>query len=158
MTGHSIDELVGAFDRITAILERTTIHPDELAAVREAIKRYGVPMRAILTNSASRQQTGERKGTGPATAVNYESIRSIAREWREKRDLTQRDTGVVLVFDGKVYGWKDTLRDPQDERPFALAVRPDGRIFVARGGNDYDRAKNWILASPAPGSEVRRRG
>ena len=31
-------------------------------------------------------------------------------------------TGVVLVWAGTAYGWKDRLRDPQHERPGVLAA------------------------------------
>ncbi len=51
--------------------------------------------------------------------------------------------GVVLVYLGTAYGWKDRLRDPQHERPGALAIDPRGVIFEAVGGNDQDGAKAW---------------
>lgn len=51
--------------------------------------------------------------------------------------------GVVLIFRGHVYGWKDCLRDARHERPGALAVGGDGRVHEARGGNDRDGAQRW---------------
>jgi len=42
-----------------------------------------------------------------------------------------------------VYGWKDSLRDPNHERPNAIAVDENGRVFRAEGGNDYDGAERW---------------
>lgn len=62
-----------------------------------------------------------------------------------RRDEQQPD-GIVLVWAGQVYGWKNELRDPQHERPGALAVNASGRVWVAHGGNDQDGAKSWELA------------
>ena len=56
-----------------------------------------------------------------------------------------QDGGIVLVYAGQVYGWKNELRDPQSERPGALAVSADGRVWLAVGGNDQDGAKSWSL-------------
>lgn len=52
--------------------------------------------------------------------------------------------GVVLFFDGEVYGWKDKLRNPESERPGALAVDSEGWIYKATGGDDYNGAKEWV--------------
>lgn len=51
--------------------------------------------------------------------------------------------GVVLLWGGIAYGWKNALRDPGDERPGALAVDVDGHVFEAQGGNDYHGAQIW---------------
>lgn len=51
--------------------------------------------------------------------------------------------GVVLVWDGRAYGWKDQLRDPQHERPGALAIDVRGNVWEAIGGNDQDGAQTW---------------
>lgn len=69
--------------------------------------------------------------------------RRIASEWRAQQPEPRRSTGIVLVFDGVVFGWKDKLRDPHQERPGAIAVDIDGRCWVAQGGNDYDGAAQW---------------
>lgn len=72
--------------------------------------------------------------------MNYAQI---AKNWR----LTQpenRKTGVVLIWQNEVYGWKNCLRDAAHERPNAIAVDEKGHVFVAHGGNDYDGAKGWI--------------
>jgi hypothetical protein len=42
--------------------------------------------------------------------------------------------GIVLVWQGTVYGWKNELRDPQHEQPGAIAVDPAGQVFIAEGG------------------------
>lgn len=54
--------------------------------------------------------------------------------------------GIVLVWAGQVYGWKNELRDPHSERPGALAISADGLVWLASGGNDQDGAKSWELA------------
>lgn len=54
-----------------------------------------------------------------------------------------QSSGVVLVWAGEVYGWKDALRDPQHERPGALAVDPGGVVWRATGGNYQDGATSW---------------
>lgn len=70
----------------------------------------------------------------------------IAQAWRATQPEPRRSSGVVLVFEGKVYGWKNELRDPQHDQPGAIAVDPDGRAWVAEGGNDYDGAERWVGA------------
>ncbi len=52
-------------------------------------------------------------------------------------------TGVVLVWNGEVYGWKDRLRDPQHERPGVLAVDVRGHVWQAIGGTYQCGAKAW---------------
>ena len=58
----------------------------------------------------------------------------------------QQEGGIVLVYAGQAYGWKNELRDPQSERPGALAISADGRVWLAMGGNDQDGAKSWEKA------------
>ncbi len=50
----------------------------------------------------------------------------------------------MLVFQDKVYGWKNCLRDAGHEQPGAYAVDEDGHVFIAEGGNEYDGAKCWV--------------
>lgn len=73
----------------------------------------------------------------------------IASDWRQENPTLNRPGGVVLIWDGKPYGWKDALRDAQAERPGAIAVDEDGRIFVAEGGDDYNGAKGWVVLDPS---------
>ncbi|MDE9686627.1 antirestriction protein ArdR [Citrobacter freundii] len=61
----------------------------------------------------------------------------IAKVWRQ-RNQEHADSGVVLIWDGEAYGWKNVLRDPQHERPGAIAVDAEGNMFIAEGGNDYE--------------------
>ncbi|WP_447885360.1 antirestriction protein ArdR [Serratia fonticola] len=71
-------------------------------------------------------------------------IIAIAARWRDANP--EHVAGVVLVWQGEVYGWKNCLRDASHERPGALAVDVQGHIFEAQGGNDYDGAKCWVAA------------
>ncbi|EHK8991126.1 antirestriction protein ArdR [Escherichia coli] len=66
-----------------------------------------------------------------------------ANSWRAEHP-EHAATGVVLVWAGQAYGWKDKLRNPEAERPGALAVDTDDHVFIAEGGNDYDGAKCWV--------------
>lgn len=73
-----------------------------------------------------------------------EEIRNIAAQWRQANQ--ENPGGVVLIWQGAVYGWKNELRDPQHEQPGAVAVDETGAVFVAEGGNEYDGAKCWVAA------------
>lgn len=69
------------------------------------------------------------------------SIESKSLAFKARHDLTG---GFVLFWKGEAYCWKDRLRDPQTERPGAIAVDDFGNVYKAEGGNDYDGAKNWL--------------
>lgn len=75
-----------------------------------------------------------------------QALRSTAAKWRAGNQ-DHRD-GVVLVWEGEVYGWKNDLRDPASERPGAYAVDKVGLVFKAEGGNDYDGAESWVAVDP----------
>ena len=68
----------------------------------------------------------------------------IAQKWRNQPENTHRKAGIVLIWQGEVYAWKNSLRDAGCERPGAIAVDEQGHIFKAEGGNDYDGAKCWV--------------
>lgn len=72
------------------------------------------------------------------------SVRRLARRYRANAALNHPQRGVVLIWRGSHYGWKDCLRDPQHERPGALAVDTENRVYEARGGNDHDGAREWV--------------
>jgi len=63
-------------------------------------------------------------------AQRIEALRATATEWRASN--REQPGGVVLVWEGEVYGWKNELRDPASERP----------------GGDYNGAKAWVAADP----------
>jgi hypothetical protein len=67
----------------------------------------------------------------------------VALKYRQDE---QEQGGIVLVWAGQVYGWKNALRDPQHERPGVMAVDADGVVWLAVGGNDQDGAKAWEKA------------
>nr|ULG18673.1 antirestriction protein ArdR [Serratia proteamaculans] len=69
----------------------------------------------------------------------------IARHWRQENPSLNRTGGVVLIWDGEPYGWKNTLRDAKAERPGAIAVDEDGGVFIAEGGDDDAGAKCWVV-------------
>lgn len=71
-----------------------------------------------------------------------ESLVLIAQKWREANQ--EYKGGVVLIWQGAAYGWKDKLRDPAHEKSGAFAVDSDGHVFIAEGGNEYDGAKCWV--------------
>lgn len=68
---------------------------------------------------------------------------AAAMTWRAAQPDHRMTGGVVLVWDGEVYGWKDRLRDPQHERPGVLAVDVRGRVWQAVGGTYQGGAKAW---------------
>jgi hypothetical protein len=77
--------------------------------------------------------------------------REIAQEWRETQPENRATTGVALVFEGRVYGWKNELRDPHHERPGACAVDVEGRVWEAKWGDDQDGSWCWVEAhEPTP--------
>ncbi|GGJ20934.1 hypothetical protein [Pseudomonas avellanae] len=73
-----------------------------------------------------------------------EALRSTAAKWRAG-NLEYRE-GVVLIWQGAVYGWKDSLRDPSDESPGVYAVNETDHIFIAEGGDECNGAKCWVAA------------
>jgi len=70
--------------------------------------------------------------------------RATAKQWRSNQDEPVASTGVVLICEGRVYGWKNSLRDPHHECPGAVAVDPVGMMWMATGGNDRDGASTWV--------------
>ncbi|WP_278361811.1 MULTISPECIES: antirestriction protein ArdR [Stutzerimonas] len=74
----------------------------------------------------------------------FGSLRETADRWRANNE--RQSGGVVLIWNGTVYGWKDCLRDAAHEQPGAFAVDDAGHVFVAEGGNAYDGAKCWVAA------------
>uniref|UniRef100_E6XH07 Antirestriction protein ArdR n=1 Tax=Shewanella putrefaciens (strain 200) TaxID=399804 RepID=E6XH07_SHEP2 len=70
----------------------------------------------------------------------------IAQIWRSHQP-SDRTAGVVLIWQNKVYGWKDSLRDASHERPGVIAVDADDHIFIAEGGDEQNGAKQWVVVS-----------
>ncbi len=75
-----------------------------------------------------------------------EALRITATKWRKANH--DRPGGVVLIWQGAVYGWKNCLRDAVHERPGAYAVDEAGHVFIAEGGDDHNGAKCWVVVDP----------
>lgn len=74
--------------------------------------------------------------------MNYQNV---ADEWRKEQPENRANTGFVLIWHGKVYGWKNSLRDANHEQPGAVAVDTDGRVYKAEGGDANNGAKCWVV-------------
>ena len=69
----------------------------------------------------------------------------IAEEWRQEQQGHRATSGIALIWEEKVYGWKDKLRDAAHERPNSIAVDPDSNVFIASGGDDDQGARVWVV-------------
>ena len=49
-------------------------------------------------------------------------------------------SGIVFIWEGEAYAWRDKIRDASTEKPGVIAVDTQGRVYEAQGGNDYDGA------------------
>ena len=83
-----------------------------------------------------------------------------ANQWRKENGYTQKG-GVIVLFNGKVQGWVNELRDPQSWQPGCIAVDESGRKWLAAGGDSYTGAKIWKPAEQEtskphskPGQEI----
>ena len=97
------------------------------------------PLALLLATSPALADAKELKRSGFFTCLRY-----LAEADAYRRDWPGHDGGVVLIWEGKAYGWKNCLRDAHHEQPGAIAIDTDGHLFIAEGGNDYDGAKCWV--------------
>jgi hypothetical protein len=67
-----------------------------------------------------------------------EEPRVTSADWRAGNQ--EHLGGVVLVWKGHVYGWKNELRDPASERPGVYAVDKAGLVFKAEGAGSSSLA------------------
>lgn len=67
---------------------------------------------------------------------------AIAQAWRDTHP--KYVGGWVLLFEGVVTGWKQSLTRPATERIGALAVDDAGNVWQTTGHNDEDGATGWI--------------
>ena len=74
--------------------------------------------------------------------MDFKTALDLARTWLEDCDRDHLE-GYVVIFNGVVAGWKRELDNPQGWEPGCLAVSPEGEVFQAVGGNDYDGAQAW---------------
>lgn len=79
--------------------------------------------------------------------MNIEAIQELARRWWDEESSK---TGYVVIFNGTVAGWKRELDNPQGWEPGCLAVSPEGDIYQAVGGNEYDGAEDWQTVRQRP--------
>lgn len=86
------------------------------------------------------------KGTMPLLELIMTApLNALSRKAFEFRSQRGLKGGVVLIYEGQAYGWKDGLRDAEHEKPGAIAVDENGVVFIAEGGSEYSGAKAWAL-------------
>ena len=73
---------------------------------------------------------------------NLVELASCYRDNSTKQHI--KHTGVVLIFNNQVYGWKNSLRDAHCEQPGSIAVDLNDNCYEAQGGDDYNGAKAWV--------------
>lgn len=77
--------------------------------------------------------------------MNLHQIQAIARRYRRMEAMPEINAGgVVLIYRGQAYGWRDCVRDPHQDCPGALAVDLGGQVWQAQGGDDYHGARAWV--------------
>lgn len=72
---------------------------------------------------------------------------AAAQRWREKCGYVGRG-GVVVVLDGEVQSWVNTLRNPAHWRPGCVAVDEAGSSWTAIIGSEQDGALLWLPNEP----------
>lgn len=88
-------------------------------------------MATLAPNGLAAPKSDQGKVTmGKVTMAQLiEALRSTVAKWRAGKQ--EHREGVVLVWEGEVYGWKNELRDPASERPGAYAMDKTGLVFKA---------------------------
>lgn len=79
----------------------------------------------------------------PTKQDHIAALRRAASDWRAYN--TEYTGGIVVTWNGRAFGWKDSLRDPHWECPNTLAIDADGNVFRAEGGDEYYGAKLWAV-------------
>lgn len=72
-----------------------------------------------------------------------------ASTWREQNGYKDRG-GVVVLFQGRVQGWVNVLRNPEHWQPGCVAIDEEGRSWTALAGDDRNGALMWLPDSPIP--------
>ncbi len=75
--------------------------------------------------------------------TSAEQARRAARKWYAQSPSYRGRDGVVVVFDGRVAGWCDALRDPNHWEPNCIAVSENGDCHIAEGGDSNRGAARW---------------
>lgn len=94
--------------------------------------------------SCSRQHEGLT--VGQTTEKLYDAHRSSAPLARRQR--VRRAGGVIVLFDGAVQSWVNTLRNPNHWQPGCIAIDEQGRTWTAIAGNQGDGALMWLPNDP----------
>lgn len=72
------------------------------------------------------------------------TARNLAKQWREEAGPAYVG-GFMVIYRGDVAGWvKDITLKPSSWLAGCLAVDPDGELWRAEGGTDYDGADAWV--------------
>ena len=71
--------------------------------------------------------------------MNHKKLADQYRQ-NERPDL---QGGVVVIFDNKVAGWMNELRDPQSWESGCIAINEADQTWVSVGDNAYDGAERW---------------
>jgi len=66
----------------------------------------------------------------------------IELQWRQETGRVGR--GGVVLFNGEVQGWVNTLRNADHWQPGCIAVGEDGRTRTTIAGNDRAGALMWL--------------
>lgn len=66
-----------------------------------------------------------------------------AQRWRKQFGYVGRG-GVIVIFEGKVQGWVNELRNPEDWQPSCIAVDEAGHIWTAIAGDEQNGAMAWM--------------
>lgn len=72
-----------------------------------------------------------------------------ATRWRQANGYVGR-AGVVVIFNGDVQSWVNSLRNPDHWQPGCVAVDEDGRTWTSIAGNERNGALMWL-----PNDELR---
>ncbi|MGF6781630.1 hypothetical protein [Paraburkholderia sp. GAS334] len=55
---------------------------------------------------------------------------------------------MIVLFDGAVQSWVNTLRNPNHWQPGCIAIDEQGRTWTAIAGNQGDGALMWLPNDP----------
>lgn len=122
--------------------DKSPVPPSATQITKMSLHPQARPVRA-LSVATGHYRTSDRAGKSAVTNLS-ETLRATARKWRNANQ--DHRGGVVLIWQGAVYGWKDSLRDASDESPGVYAVNETDHIFIAEGGDEYNGAKCWVAA------------
>ena len=79
-----------------------------------------------------------------------QSIIAVADRFRQDRGYGEK--GVVIICNGEVSGWMDSLRDPEKWAPGEVAIDASGNQWIAKGWHAGMRgASRW---EPGEGKEM----